>query len=231
MRDQLLVHADFFLPKDHRIINDLVDLRHQLSDQLGLPLADDTIEIYLFRDEHKFQQFSKRHHMMANRRAFFVKRGDRMMVFSYWGARAEEDLRHEVTHGYVHAVTRDLPLWLDEGIAEYFEIRDDLLRVNWPHVRLLAEAYRQGQWRPDLKPLEQIDGNASLSQLQYAEAWLWIHFLLHHDDVTVELLKSELKLAVLGHPVDRRPFSETMATRISEWRVAVVNHLKELAEL
>ncbi|GIT30210.1 MAG: hypothetical protein Ct9H300mP1_22560 [Planctomycetaceae bacterium] len=33
-----------------------------------------------------------------------------------------EDLRHEFTHGVLHSSLKRVPLWLDEGLAEYFEV-------------------------------------------------------------------------------------------------------------
>ena len=57
-----------------------------------------------------------------SRRAFFVESPTHLSVYAQWGDRVQEDLRHEVVHGYLHAVLRDIPLCLDEGIAEYFEV-------------------------------------------------------------------------------------------------------------
>lgn len=230
-RDQLVIHADFFLPQRHRVINDLVEMRYEISEQLGLPLAEIPIEIYLFRDEKKFKAFAKRHSLLADRRAFFIKRGDQMKVFSFWGARAEEDLRHEVTHGYLHAITDDLPLWMDEGLAEYFEVRNDLENINWPHVQLLADAYRRGQWRPNLKLLEQVGGNVSLNQLQYAEAWLWVHFLLNYNDSTTELFKFQLQSIIAGEPTETFAFSEALESSVPDCKNLLIGHLKRLAEL
>ena len=37
-------------------------------------------------------------------RAFFVESDTRLNIYAYWGDRVAEDLRHEVTHGYLHAM-------------------------------------------------------------------------------------------------------------------------------
>ena len=42
----------------------------------------------------------------------------RLTVYAYWGDRVAEDLRHEVTHGYLHTMVPHVPLWLDEGLAQ-----------------------------------------------------------------------------------------------------------------
>jgi hypothetical protein len=44
------------------------------------------------------------------------------MVFAYRGEDFETDLRHECTHALLNAALPVVPLWLDEGLAEYFEV-------------------------------------------------------------------------------------------------------------
>ena len=52
------------------------------------------------------------------------------MVYTYWGNRIQQDLRHELTHAILHSVLKDVPLWLDEGLAEYFEVPHGWKGVN-----------------------------------------------------------------------------------------------------
>ena len=53
---------------------------------------------------------------LPKRRAFFVgqpKRlggGDDLFVYTYWGDRVQQDLRHELTHAFLHAVSKDVPI-------------------------------------------------------------------------------------------------------------------------
>ena len=115
------------------------------------------------------------------------------MVFAWWGSRVAEDLRHEVTHGYVHSVVNDIPLWLDEGIAEYFETPRANRGFNSPHFHLLLQKYDGGQWEPDLARLESLRKASELTQLDYAESWLWVHYLLHHDKSSPKLLQNYIR--------------------------------------
>ena len=89
-----------------------------------------------------------------------------------------EDLRHETTHGYVHAVVPAVPLWLDEGIAEFFELPAADKGVHRTHVAHLAGRLLEGNWRPDMARLESLRAAGDLSQDHYAEAWCWVHWLL-----------------------------------------------------
>jgi hypothetical protein len=231
VRDQLLIHSDFYLPPGHRILDDLVNLRQDISHRLDIRLVEQPIEVFLFRDEKKFRRFIQRHSKLPDRRAFFVKQNQRLMVFSYWGTRAEEDLRHEVTHGYLHGTFDHLPLWIDEGIAEYFETNQPETRINRPHVHLLAESYRLGNWRPALKSLEQFNDNATLNQLEYAESWLWIHFLLEYNDQTRRILTNALQKFQQVPTSELPAISELLEQQFPDWRPAIINHLKSLAEI
>ena len=56
------------------------------------------------------------------RRALFIKARGPGMVFACQGTDFEIDVRHESTHALLHAWLPSVPLWLDEGLAEYFEV-------------------------------------------------------------------------------------------------------------
>jgi hypothetical protein len=149
------------------------------------------------------------------------------MVIAFWGDKIAEDIRHEVTHGYLHAAVSNLPLWLDEGLAEFFEVQP-AGSINEPHVRLLAEHFRRQQWRPDLNRLESIRPTAELKQLEYAEAWLWTHFLLTTDAHTNSLVCQTLK--ILCDSNEATPIAAQVAVWMPDWEQRIVRHLKQLAE-
>ena len=99
-----------------------------------------------------------------------------------------EDLRHEYTHGVLHASLRTVPLWLDEGIAEYFETRTrDSRRIHDEHAKRLALALSQG-WRPNLQRLENLTQVNEMGSADYQEAWAWVHYLIHDTPAGRELL-------------------------------------------
>lgn len=194
VRGQLVVHSDFHLPRRHRLLDELESRRNDISELLNIPVSDEQIHVYLFADEASFTDYLKRKHpLFPNRRAFFVKNDTSLMVFAWWGSRVAEDLRHEVTHGYVHSVVNDIPLWLDEGIAEYFETPRVNRGFNSPHFHLLLDRYDSGNWEPDLERLESLKKAGALTQIDYAESWLWVHYLLHHDALTANLLQEYIK--------------------------------------
>ena len=87
------------------------------------------MQVYLFEDRDAYERFMQsRYPNLPRRRAFFVAQprgvggGDDLLVYTFWGERIRQDLRHELTHALLHSVLKDVPLWLDEGLAEYFEL-------------------------------------------------------------------------------------------------------------
>lgn len=194
VRDQLVVYSDFPLPPRHRLLNELAAQRSGLSAKLQLPVSDEPIHVYLFESDATFQDFIGEHYPdFPDRRAFFVETDTRLAIYAQWGVRTAEDLRHEVSHGYLHAALPGLPLWLDEGLAEYFEVPRPQQGLNRPHAEQLVARIEQGDWRPNMKRLESIGSAADLTQLDYAESWAWVYFLLETNGERRELLREYLR--------------------------------------
>ncbi|MEX0586507.1 MAG: hypothetical protein WD176_07685 [Pirellulales bacterium] len=192
--DQLVVYTDFRLPKQHRLLEELTALRFEVSRKLDLPTSDEPIQVYLFETPEEFRSFFQRYYpAFPSRRAFFVETDTRLTVYAYWGDRVAEDMRHEVSHGYMHSVVPNLPLWLDEGLAEYFEVTPGAEGLNQPHLEQLALQLHAGAWRPDLARLERLETIAAMKQLEYAEGWAWAHWMLHTTPERRELLRSFLR--------------------------------------
>jgi hypothetical protein len=192
VRDQLVIHGDFPLSVHHRLFEELTSQRAEICRQLSLPHSDEPIHVYLFENPERFEGFMRLHYpAFPDRRAFFVETDSRLVVYAQWGDRMATDLRHEVTHGYLHAVVPNLPQWLDEGIAKYYEVPRGQRGVNRPLLdRLLARIEREN-WKPDLRRLEQLPEKYDMTQDDYAEAWAWVHFLASRSE-RLELLRGYL---------------------------------------
>ncbi len=229
VREQLIVHSDFHMPKNHRLLDELIARRGDISSQLEIPTSDEPIHVYLFSEEDDFHGYMKKQHPdFPNRRAFFLKNDTTLMVFAHWGDRVAEDLRHEVTHGYLHSVIPNIPLWLDEGIAEYFESPRGFAGVNRPHIKLLANAYRESRWYPSLARLESLQMANELTQLDYAESWLWVHYLLSTDAQTNSILCDAL--AELRRSGKSQLLAPQIESYLPDWEQRLIMHLKSLAD-
>ena len=123
VEEQLRLHAQASNPGQARMLEELVTLRHQIQHKTGLSFPETAmpIDIYLFDDESSFKSFtSASNAVFADRRAFFIGSKDALNVYGFWGMQVAEDLRHEVTHGYLHSIRPDIPLWIDEGSGRIF---------------------------------------------------------------------------------------------------------------
>ena len=227
VRDQVVLHSDFSLSEEHRLIDELSAQRQWLTTKLQLPATEVPIHVYLFADEASYYDFlDLRFPGFSSRRAIFVETDTQLSVYAYWGDHVAEDLRHEVSHGYLHAVVPHLPLWLDEGLAEYFEVGSARRGLNEPHVQLLDQLHTADQWQPDLARLEQLHLAADMTQADYAEAWAWVHFLLESDGNKAHILVDYLADLRQGESGAR--LSTRLQKRLARPDLALLEHLETL---
>ena len=212
--EHLLVRSDVKLPKDHRLLRELDSLRDTIADTLNLPVQKKPVTIYLFSDEVRYAQYLQaRYPLLPPRRAYFVGTSKELAVYTFWGEKIQEDLRHEYTHGVLHASLQDVPLWLDEGLAEYFEVAGRPAGLNREYATRLASDFARG-WRPNLERLESLEAVNDMQKADYQEAWAWIHFLLHHSDDSRDVLLGYLReLQSNGKP---GPLSSRLRTAIPQ---------------
>ncbi len=90
---------------------------------------------------------------------------------------------HEYTHSILHANVHWLPIWLDEGIAEFYaytRFQNDAIYVGAPSMRMRELRGRS------LMPIDEVLDTRSQSpmwrddqraQLFYAESWAMVHFM------------------------------------------------------
>lgn len=178
---QYVFNSDLDLKPDNPLFVELGELREQIVKELQLPPSTTLIQVYLFEDRERYDRFmSVRYPELPKRRAFFVAQprtvggGDELLVFTFWGDRVRQDLRHELTHALLHSVLKDVPLWLDEGLAEFFELPPENGGVNAQHL----EQLRKGAFAPDLARLEQLNQVAQMTPAEYRESWAWVHLML-----------------------------------------------------
>ena len=210
-RRQIAVYSDFVVPEQGRLIDDLAVLRNEVAAAMGLSPGGGTIHLFLFGERQAYEAYLEdRYPELPRRRAFFIQADGHLKVFAYRNPRLREDLRHEVVHAAVHDALGDSPLWFDEGLAECFEMQpasESPLPLHPAHAELLSGGLAAGRWRPNLARLEDLHSSGDMTQIDYAESWLWVHWLLSAPDRR-ELLMMHLGLveACPAQPLaDRRP--------------------------
>ena len=106
-------------------------------------------------------------------------------------------MQHEAFHQFCrYVITADMPIWANEGLAEYFEraiwtgdgyvpgiipekdLRDVRSYINAKHFLLIDKLVRltRRQWD------EQIADEPEAAHRNYIESWSLIHFLIHGED-------------------------------------------------
>jgi len=217
-------HADFQFGRDELLLNQLGELSRDLAEILGLPPSRESVHLFLFHDREAYQSYLKQHFpRIPYRRALFIKSKGPGMVFAAKGDDFEIDVRHECTHAIIHTVVSGLPLWLDEGLAEYFEVHKSERSSNNPH---LAELRRQLPTAepPQLDALEGITDFAQLGREEYRDSFGWVHFLLHGPPAAHEELVNYLADLRAGQPTEA--LGRRLRRRIPDLERRFAEHLQ-----
>ncbi len=229
---QLTYVSDFELQSDNDLVLELAAERDDIYHTLGLRPTTVPITVYLFRDAERYGAFLARHFPnVPTRRAFFLKSDAGLAVYAHWSDRVPEDLRHEVGHGYLHAVVPEIPLWLDEGLAEYFEVPRGRGGLNRPHLALMSDMMEYEGWQPNLARLESLQDAAQMDQRDYAESWSWVYFMLRSDPQRREALTSYLaELIQASTPNAVEPISRRLVKLQPEPEQSLADHLVAVSE-
>lgn len=210
------------------MFDDLLLRQQEVIRDLKLPASEEVLHIYLFDSSQAYYRYLRAVVPdLSDRRAVFVKTDIDLAVIAHWNSRVADDLRHEATHGFLHRVTPRIPLWMDEGLAEYYEVDRSQDGLNRPHVYLLAKEFREGRWHPNLERLERWENVADFQQPEYAEAWLWIHFLRNYSESSRQLIPDYL--AELRSDSPPAAFSQRVFADFPDAPVKLIEHLERLA--
>lgn len=185
------VHADFSLQQHQQDLVELAQLNHEVANLFGLDPPSKETHVYLFRKKSTYRKYLKRYFPgLSQRRAMFIQQSGVGMVFACRGKEMMTDLRHEGVHAVLHSSLPMVPLWLDEGLAEYFEVPAKDRRSNNPHLEAIR---KQGPGQiTSIRELEKIDDFSKMQSHHYRDAWAWIHFSLHGSELARQTLLSYL---------------------------------------
>jgi hypothetical protein len=189
----IFVRAEFRLDRYDDLFATIKEQQADVSATLALKITDNPIVISLFANRRSYVEFmSANEPLGVRRRALFIKKGNTGNVFLYRHMSFETDLRHEVTHAMLHAILPFIPLWLDEGLAEYFEVRAEKRASKNGHQARMKWSRRLG-WKPNLRALEAKNDLSQFTTADYRESWVWVHFMMHGPPEANQLLKRYLR--------------------------------------
>lgn len=161
-------------------LKELPMIYDELIQNLGLPPTEEWVEVYIFADEPEWRAFfEKECPKIPYRRALFLKKWKgRGQLFLHLSKEFAIDMRHEGTHALLHASLPEVPIWLDEGLAEYFEV-DSEHRINGAEwFPLVLERARKKQVS-SLAQLELLNEMHEMTAENYADSWAWVDFFLN----------------------------------------------------
>jgi hypothetical protein len=220
--DSFWLRSNFPVAAHETLFGELGRLRNDVSETLGVETVDHPVDLYLFGDRTSYEAFlHRRYPKVPFRRALFIKTSASHVVCAYRSDVLDVDLRHEATHALLHAALRRVPLWIDEGLAEYFEMAPAQRAAEHPHLAALADD-------PSLRvtPLTVLERKTELAEMgrdDYRDAWAWVHFMLHGPREAHEELVSYL--ADLADGVDPEPMSARLGRRLPDVDRQLVQHL------
>lgn len=216
--------ATFSLAPYDDFFEEFQTLESELVRVLGITPAKRPLYVYLFSDSQSHRRYLQEHYPgVPYRRALFVQESGRAAVYAYRHEEMELDIRHEGTHALLHASLPVVPLWLDEGLAKYFEVPPDQRAFDHPYFGSLRWNMRLGTLRA-IEELEQADDLTEMGALEYRYAWAWVHFMLHGPTAAHETLVHYLKDVHRGVPVE--PMSQRLAATLPHANRRMVQHFK-----
>jgi hypothetical protein len=173
------LRANFSLDGCEQLVAELQQLQRDMAAALGSNATQEPVHLILFRDQASYDRYVKYYFQGAPaRRALFIKGAMPGWVFAYQNADYEIDLRHETAHALLHSELPGVPLWLDEGLAEYYEVAADARVYDNPHLSTTkweARLFRV----PSLDQLDELRDMSRMGKAEYRAAWSWVHFMLH----------------------------------------------------
>jgi hypothetical protein len=226
---QSVILSDFELPADHPLLKDLENLSEEVYRELRLPPGEQLVYVFLFRNRAAYDAWlAEQHPELPPRRAYFLTwngpMGRQLRIYSFWGDQVQKDLRHELTHALLHGVLGEVPLWLDEGLAEFFEPPAAWQGINYLRLRELDAA--DAPWQPNLERLEMLRGVHEMTSADYREAWAWVHYLLRGEGkgraVLLQYL-ADLRQGAAG------PFAPRLAAAVPNAPAELRDHLVRLS--
>ncbi|WP_145248570.1 hypothetical protein [Aeoliella mucimassa] len=221
-----ICQSAFPLVQHQELLAELPPLERELQRVLAVRPLKSPIYLYLLASEEQHKAYiAERYPQIPYRRALYVRQDDQSNIFAYYDKELPVDLRHECTHALLHGDLPMVPLWLDEGLAEYFEVKkEDRARKN-PHLRPLKRdlAFKGIPYISELERHEKLE---EMTARDYRHSWAWVHFMLHGPRAA----HAELVMYLLDIRSNTVPGSlgERLARAVPNVQAHLIQHFRNL---
>lgn len=154
------------------------------AEQLPAPVP---MKIFLFRDERAMAPYGGFAGDPAQAGSgYFLQREDVHYIAVNAGTALTETIYHEYAHSILTAIWPGAPLWMQEGLAEYYSTFriDGKFSYAGEAIKEHLAILRSRSWIPCAE-LMQMNTDAPAyretdkNHLYYAQSWLLTHYLLH----------------------------------------------------
>jgi len=218
------LRSNFPLSGHDPLIDQLQQLDREIQLQLARQPASTPVHLILFADRESYTKYLNRYFTgVPIRRAMFIQGSAPGWVFAYQNEDYEVDLRHETTHALLHCQIPGIPLWLDEGLAEYYEEASGRRVYEHPHlakVRWDAKFFRP----PTLESLESLTDVRQMGAAEYRTAWAWVHFMLHGPPAARQTLVQYLDELESKSPV--QPLTPRLRAAVPDLETEFRHHFR-----
>jgi tetratricopeptide (TPR) repeat protein len=230
--------------KTLKMARDLLRLRAALGKMTNFELqAAEPTRVVVFRTQHAFSRYCEA--MMRTKcgtiQGLFVNgsNGDFILLAGDAEGGAERVVYHELTHQLLANSDSSLPLWYEEGLAEYFSTfrvvgtETHLGLTVDSHMEWLRAEMSLGSLRKRLIPLRELFAVPSSPRAHnertrtgvfYAQSWALVHYLFHDPERREQRLHF-LKLLSSGRSPDDA-VSEAFGMSLSELEQALRTYIR-----
>lgn len=195
-RENIEIYSEFRIDLDG-VRGQLNEVQRELRDILGIQTSGQSVQIVMFSGRKRYLEYLAGQIRDARyRKAIFYQNQDVSQIYVYESPDLMTDVRHEFTHALLHQHLPFVPLWIDEGLAEYMETpqsaRSDTLRA------------RNARWRarlgalPGLTDIEGFPSASELTAEDYRDSWTWVFFLLNESPESRQTFRSYLDVIASG---------------------------------
>ena len=206
--------------------------------------------VVMFRTKQEFQAYRE---MPEGMLAYYNGVNNRVFMYQYSDVnknapliaakQATSTVAHEGVHQILHniGVQKRLsawPLWISEGLAEYFAPTSSGLRSKWkgvgrPNELRMRELFLQLKSRPHIGDGSLIEAAVTAKEfdsVDYAVSWSLVHFLLtKHRDEFMDYLRDvsqDLPLEPVSKELQR--FSKHFGYGLGKLERDMVRHIRSL---
>lgn len=195
-RENIEIYSEFSIDLDG-VRGQLDDVQRELRELLGIQTSGHSVQIVMFSGRKRYLEYLAGQIQDARyRKAIFYRNQDVSQIYVYQSPDLMTDVRHEFTHALLHQHLPFVPLWIDEGLAEFMETpqsaRSGTLRAKNARWRARLGAL------PRLTDIEGFPSARELTAEDYRDSWTWVFFLLNESPDSRQTFKSYLDVIASG---------------------------------